>query len=217
MGPTATIPFSHYWTKNHEEDHDSYATDHLDFDYQIEGLEGVDVSGRDSAYTREDIENQTTEHDARMAAAVTDTGWPVCRQWLAGPLKGGSVILYSHNLFHRGNHRRDHWSTWETKPRFMWRFWLYRTHEPLPSDVIQWNTTEGQEIYHLCKLLNPDFEFEFVTVNKFVNAEQCVHHHDTGNKGLSRLIMFGPFEGGALVLDDGRIFGENAYGMNTIE
>ena len=45
------------------------------------------------------------------------------------------MIIYSHNLFHRGNHRLDHPDEWENKPRYMWRFWLYRTHEPLPSDV----------------------------------------------------------------------------------
>jgi ectoine hydroxylase-related dioxygenase (phytanoyl-CoA dioxygenase family) len=93
MGPTATIPFSHYWTKNHETDHDSFATDHLDFNYQIEGMEGIDVSGPGSQYSREGIESQTTEHDFRMAAAVTETGWPVCRQFLAAPLKAGSVII----------------------------------------------------------------------------------------------------------------------------
>ena len=76
--------------------------------------------------------------------------------------------------------------------------------DALPSDVIQWDTPDGQEIYHLCKLLNPDFNFEFVTVNKFQDASQCEHHHDTGNKGLARIILFGSFVGGALVLDDGR-------------
>ena len=75
---------------------------------------------------------------------------------------------------------------------------------PIPSDVIQWDTPDGQEIYHLCKLLNPDFDWEFVTINKFDDASQCEHHKDTGNKGVSRLILFGPFVGGALVLDDGR-------------
>ncbi len=44
--------------------------------------------------------------------------------------------------------------------------------EALPSDVIQWNSPEGQGIYHMCKLLNPDFQFEFVTVIKFVDASQ---------------------------------------------
>jgi hypothetical protein len=78
----------------------------------------------------------------------------------------------------------------------------------IPSDVIQWDTPDGQEIYHLCKLLNPDLPFEFVTVNKFKDASQCEHHKDTGNKGVSRIILFGPFVGGALVLDDGREFKE---------
>ena len=32
----------------------------------------------------------------------------------------GSVVLYSHNTFHRGNHRRDDWRTWEDNPRFMY-------------------------------------------------------------------------------------------------
>ena len=50
--------------------------------------------------------------------------------------------------------------------------------EPIPSDVIRWNTPEGQEIYHLCKLLNSDFDFEFVTLNKFTDASQCEHHKD---------------------------------------
>lgn len=134
-GPTATVPFSHFWTKNHETDHDCFATDHLDFNYQIEGMEGVDVSGPSTEYSRESIEARTTEHDIRMADAVTATGWPVCRQFLAAPLEAGSVVIYSHNLFHRGNHRVDHPDTWQENPRFMWRFWLYRTHEPLPSGV----------------------------------------------------------------------------------
>ena len=76
--------------------------------------------------------------------------------------------------------------------------------------MIRWNTPEGQEIYHLCKLLNCDFDFEFVTLNKFTDASQCEHHKDTGNDGKSRLIMFGDFVGGALVLDDGREFREKS-------
>ena len=44
--------------------------------------------------------------------------------------------------------------------------------------------------------------------NKFENADECEHHFDTGNVGPSRIIMFGDFVGGALVLDDGRVFSE---------
>ena len=75
--------------------------------------------------------------------------------------------------------------------------------EKLPSDVI----TDGP-IFYLVKLLNPDLHFQFVTINKFKNADECKHHFDTGNKGPSRIIMFGNFVGGALVLDDGRVFSE---------
>ena len=60
----------------------------------------------------------------------------------------------------------------------------------------------------MVKLLNPDLQFQFVTINKFKNADECKHHFDTGNVGPSRLIMFGDFVGGALVLDDGRVFSE---------
>ena len=128
MGPTATIPYSHYWALNHEENHDNFAgADHLDFNYQLEGMEGVQINGPDSPYDPEDIVNQTTQHDIRMREAVTNTGWPLVQQFEAGPLKAGSVVLYSHNTYHRGNHRRDDWRTWQDNPRFMWRFWIYRT------------------------------------------------------------------------------------------
>ena len=47
MGPTATVPYSHYWTFNHEENHDNFAgADHLDFAYHISGMESQLVSGR---------------------------------------------------------------------------------------------------------------------------------------------------------------------------
>ena len=131
MGPTATVPYSQYWAFNHEENHDNFAgADHLDFGYHLEGMERVPVSGPKSAYSAEEIEQQRTRHDVRMREAIVATGWPLVRQFEVGPLQAGSVVLYSHNLFHRGNHRRDDWRTWPQRPRFMWRFWLYRTAEP---------------------------------------------------------------------------------------
>ncbi len=131
MGPTATIPYSHYWTFNHEENHDNFAgADHLDFEYQISGLEGVPVSGPDSEYDWEDVVHRRTTHDVRMREAVAGTGWPLVRPFEAAPLRAGTVLLYSHNTFHRGNHRRDDWRRWDSQPRFMWRFWIYRTTEP---------------------------------------------------------------------------------------
>ena len=143
MGPTATIPYSQYWTFNHEENHDNFAgADHLDFAYQLSGMEGESVSGRDAKYNVEEIVQQKTAHDIRMRNAVTDTGWPLVQPFEVAPLRAGSVVLYSHNTFHRGNHRRDDWNQWQDNPRFMWRFWLYRTtdaHSESPAPTIAWN------------------------------------------------------------------------------
>ena len=134
MGPTATVPYSHYWTFDHEENHDNFAgADHLDFAYQLSGLEGKPASGPDSEYDPEEIRQGRTAHDRRLREAVTNTGWPLVRSFEAAPLAAGSVLLYSHNTFHRGNHRRDDWRTWQDRPRFMWRFWLYRTTD-VPAD-----------------------------------------------------------------------------------
>lgn len=131
MGPTATVPYSQYWTFNHEENHDNFAgADHLDFAYVLAGMEREPVSGPDSKYALDDIIHARTAHDIRMREAVTKTGWPLVYSFQAAPLRAGSVVLYSHNTFHRGNHRRDDWRTWQDNPRFMWRFWLYRTTDP---------------------------------------------------------------------------------------
>ena len=133
MGPTATIPYSQYWTFNHEENHDNFAgADHLDFAYFFD-MQSEHVSGPRSKYDIEDIVNQRTAHDIRMRDAVTNTQWPLVLPFEAGPLRAGSVVIYSHNTFHRGNHRRDDWRTWDDNPRFMWRFWLYRTTDPSPN------------------------------------------------------------------------------------
>lgn len=147
MGPTATVPYSQYWTFDHEENHDNFAgADHLDFNYQISGMEREPVSGPDSQYDPEDIRAARTDHDVRMREAVTNTGWPLVRQLEAAPLRAGSVVIYSHNTFHRGNHRRDDWRTWDDQPRFMWRFWLYRTRDPqapaeMPAEP-DWGTVD---------------------------------------------------------------------------
>ena len=96
MGPNATIPYSQYWTFNHEENHDNFAgADHLDFNYQILGMESEHVSGPDSKYEIDDIVHRRTLHDVRMREAVTNTGWPLAMQFEAAPLAAGSVLLYS--------------------------------------------------------------------------------------------------------------------------
>ena len=131
MGPTATVPYSHYWAFNHEENHDNFAgADHLDFNYHISGMEREPISGPNSKYDEADIVHRRTAHDVRMREAVTNLKWPLVESFEAAPLGAGSVVFYSHNMFHRGNHRRDDWRTWEDNPRFMWRFWIYRTTSP---------------------------------------------------------------------------------------
>ena len=131
MGPTAIAPYSHYWTLNHEENQDNFAgSDHIDFNYMIENMKNQSVTGPDSPYDEDDIVHRRTAHDIRMKKALSDLRWPLVRQFEVAPLRAGSVILSSHNIFHRANHRRDDWRTWNDRPRFMWRFWLYRTTEP---------------------------------------------------------------------------------------
>ncbi len=131
MGPTAVIPYSQYWTFNHETNQDNFAgADHLDFNYQLIGMETVPVSGHRSRNAEADIVARRTEHDVRMHDAVAGTGWPLVTPFEVAPLEAGSVVVYSHNLFHRGNHRRDPFERWRAHPRFMWRFWVYRTTDP---------------------------------------------------------------------------------------
>lgn len=147
MGPTATVPYSQYWTFNHEENQDNFAgADHLDFAYQLDGMERTPVSGPKSTYSIEDIVNRRTDHDRRLRQAVLNLNWPLNQPFEVGPLKPGSVVLYSHNLLHRGNHRRDAWNTWKDNPRFMWRFWLYRTTENSSAepDSIDWRSQEDE-------------------------------------------------------------------------
>ena len=77
-------------------------------------------------------------HHASFPSGARDQHWHkddnapynARKQQEAAPLRAGSALIYSHNTFHRGNHRRDDWRTWRDNPRFMWRFWLYRTTDP---------------------------------------------------------------------------------------
>lgn len=132
MGPTAVVPYSHYWTYNHEENHDNFmGADFLDVNYRLSRMEHEPVNGPDSKYALDDIIHRRTAHDVRMREGVTNTGWPLVQQVELAPLRAGSVLLLSHNTFHRGNHRCDDWRTWHHNPRFMWRFWLYRTTDPV--------------------------------------------------------------------------------------
>ena len=73
----------------------------------------------------------------------------------------------------------------------------------LPSYIIK----EGP-IWDLCKKLSPDFDFDQVTVNRFVDSKQCQWHLDKNNNGTSRWAMMGDCTGGALTLGDGRRFSQ---------
>jgi hypothetical protein len=173
MGPTATVPYSQYWTFNHEENHDNFAgADHLDFDYMLSGMERTPVSGPDSKYDLDDIIHGRTAHDIRMRDAVTKTGWPLVHSLAAAPLRPGSVVLYSHNTFHRGNHRRDDWRTWQNNPRFMWRFWLYRT-----TDAAATNDDSASKISWHNLGIDPLGNIDLSTAGDDVTTVWRYHHH----------------------------------------
>lgn len=178
MGPTATVPYSQYWTFNHEENHDNFAgADHLDFDYVLSGMEREPASGPDSKYDLEDILHGRTAHDIRMREAVTKTGWPLVQSMAAAPLRAGSIVLYSHNTFHRGNHRRDDWRTWQDNPRFMWRFWLYRTTDADIADAEDGDDDSASKISWHNLGVDPMTSADLNGVSDDVTTVWRYHHH----------------------------------------
>ena len=57
-------------------------------------------------------------------------------------LKAGSVVIYSHNLFHRGNHRRDDWRTWKDRRALHVAILAVpddRSRKVVQPDDIDWN------------------------------------------------------------------------------
>ena len=171
MGPTATLPYSQYWTFDHEENHDNFAgADHLDFGYQIEGWETVAVSGKRSNYAEADIKNRHTAHDDRLRRAVDNLAWPLVQPYEAAPIEAGSILLYSHNLFHRGNHRRDGWQSWRDRPRFMWRFWLYRTTNPKTISVPERQAWQDQQV-------SPDVAVVWESVHAWIYGVAPKHEY----------------------------------------
>lgn len=113
MGPTAMIPYSHYWTVDHDENNENIC---------IEMLHPISMHN---------IPDKL-ERDARLNSVISETGWPLVRQ-IQACARGGSVTLMSQNVFHRRNRRRDGVQGVEEKPRYMWRFMCYRTTEPSRS------------------------------------------------------------------------------------
>ena len=106
-----------------------------------------------------------------MREAVTNLKWPLVQPFEAAPLRAGSVVLYSHNTFHRGNHRRDDWRTWQDNPRFMWRFWIYRTTDPASGNgapaAVHWNELGVDPLTHI----------DLSAANDDVTSVWRYHHH----------------------------------------
>jgi hypothetical protein len=114
MAPTALVPHSQYWTFDHDENNDNICIEMLDYNFVRERMgEHPDLA----------------ERDRRFDSAVAGTQWPLVRQ-VKLCVRAGSVVLMNQNCFHRGQRRSDDPSRWAENPRYLWRFWLYRTAEP---------------------------------------------------------------------------------------
>lgn len=75
-----------------------------------------------------------------------------------------------------------------------------------PSD-----TRKSGPIFNLCQKMNLDFRFNRVQINKFKSHKECNAHYDKANIGDSRVVMLRDFAGGALRLEDGRVFERKWY------
>ena len=115
-GPTCVIPYSHYWTTNHEDSSDNFSgPDHL---FTAGGT-------RDGERPQQDPDD-LNERDQLITGAVSSLGWPLVRQHKV-VVPAGSAVLCSNNIYHRASRR--HVEN-KDRPRFMWRTWVYRTTEP---------------------------------------------------------------------------------------
>ncbi len=114
MAPTAIVPHSQYWTFDHDENNDNICLEMLDYNFV-----------REKMGANPDL----AERDRRFDSAVAGTQWPLVRQ-VKLCVPAGSIVLMNPNCFHRGQRRSDDPSLWVENPRYMWRFWMYRTVEP---------------------------------------------------------------------------------------
>ena len=104
--------------------------DHLDLDFMYDRGEG---------------DPDTERRDNRLNAAVANTGWPLVQQHHAVLPAPASMLLMSHNLFHRGARRLDTPEEQKELPRFMFRFMLFRTTDPEPPDMTEAPTMTAAE------------------------------------------------------------------------
>lgn len=118
-GPTFVVPYSQYWTTNHEDSTDNFSgPDHLDFDFAFS----------DRMENHPDLKAR----DDRLTDAVLGLQWPLVQPERV-IVPAGSAVLASHNIYHRAS--RQNYSEQErlARPRYMWRVWVYRTTEPEPA------------------------------------------------------------------------------------
>ena len=139
IAPTALVPHSQYWTFDHDENNDNICIEMLDYNFVRERMgESPDLE----------------ERDRRFDKAVADTAWPLVRQSKLC-VRQGSVVLMNHNCFHRGQRRQDDPSCWAENPRYMWRFWLYRTTEPPAVQTGELTTGTSENV---CRQLLPSVD-----------------------------------------------------------
>ena len=115
MAPTAFVPYSQYATFDHDENQEHWAIEMLDNDFWM--------NNRGSS-------SDLPDRDRRLQAAVDSLDWPFTRQ-VKVCVPAGSIVLMPQNLFHRRTRRLDEEARRADHPRIMWRFWLYRTTEPV--------------------------------------------------------------------------------------
>ena len=133
-GPTNVIPYSSYWTTNHESSEGNFSgPDHLDF---------FEPAARDPE-----------ERVAQLERSVAKLQWPLIKSH-AVQVPAGSFVLISHNIYHRASRKLDSIDNPDAPPRFMWRMYCYRTTEPpqAPADCTldafdeAWRETKHDEL-----------------------------------------------------------------------
>ena len=108
-GPTYVVPYSHYWTTDHEENQANFSgPDHLGF------FDPAAEAGE--ARTRQ------------LEGHLKQLGWPLVQPH-AVTVKAGTFVIISHNTYHRASRFLGR----QPRPRFMWRMYCFRTSEPGPA------------------------------------------------------------------------------------
>ena len=85
-----------------------------------------------------------------------------------------------------------------------------------PNGGMSWWSTEYPTQYEALKQLMvkyvPSFNFTHITLNRNL---RCARHQDKGNLGPSFIVGFGPFKGGALIVEDEGGGRERVYNVKS--